>query len=395
MEVLVEGEWRARQRAHEARIDAATTGHRDRRRTGSKHPVEDFLFTYYTQSLAALRRWHPGIGVGLAGAANDERAGWRFARVDGDVVSLDVEALLAARGDRVRSVARLLRATLERPAQFGCFGLHEWAMVHRLDQTGVRHPDWPLRLGPSGTDAVVESHQIGCSHVDAFRFFTPTARPLNTLQPTRADQVAMEQPGCLHAGMDCYKWAFQLSPATPSGLVADCFDLARDIRGLDMRASPYDLRDLGYEPVAIETREGKAVYVEAQRGFTARSQELRGRLLDVAGRLLDPAPTRRAPAPEGRPRYAVSVPLVAPVPSASAVVVAGVEERAHRGDEQEPDPRLGHEEKRDGDERGDAHDRVAVASHPRPGRDEAGIVAATVGVAPGDGRRTCRPGPQA
>ena len=79
--------------------------------------------------------------------------------------------------------------------------------------------------------------------------------------------------------MDCYKWAYQLVPLVPSELVMDCFDLAREIRVLDMRASPYDLSALGYEPVAVETREGKAVYVEAQRGFAARSQELRRRLL--------------------------------------------------------------------------------------------------------------------
>ena len=133
----------------------------------------------------------------------------------------------------------------------------------------------------TGTDTVVESHQVSCSHVDAFRFFTPTARPLNTLQPTRDQQVALEQPGCLHAGMDCYKWAYQLVPLVPSELVMDCFDLARDIRVLDMRASPYDLSALGYAPVPIETREGKAEYVDAQRGFTVRSQALRRRLLEA------------------------------------------------------------------------------------------------------------------
>ena len=37
-----------------------------------------------------------------------------------------------------------------------------------------------------------------------------------------------------------------------------------------MRASPYDLRDHGYEPVAIETPEGKATYVAAQREFAER-----------------------------------------------------------------------------------------------------------------------------
>jgi hypothetical protein len=279
--VLSPEQWPVRERVHAARVDAATAGHRARRADGTRHPVEDFLFTYYANSVTALRRWHPGAGTSLAGAARTERAGWRFHRTEGDVVSVDVAAYLAERGPRLAAVRRLLAATRERPAQYGCFGLHEWAMVHRLEQTRRRHPDWPLRLGVTGTDAVVESHQLTCSHADAFRFFTPAARPLNTVQPTRDRQVALEQPGCLHAGMDCYKWAYQLLPVVPSELVMDCFELARDIRVLDMRASPYDLTGLGYEPVAIETHDGKAAYVAAQRTFTVRAQELRRRLLDA------------------------------------------------------------------------------------------------------------------
>ena len=30
--------------------------------------------------------------------------------------------------------------------------------------------------------------------------------------------------------MDLYKWAYKLSPLVPSELVADCFELAREIR---------------------------------------------------------------------------------------------------------------------------------------------------------------------
>ena len=63
--------------------------------------------------------------------------------------------------------------------------------------------------------------------------------------------------------------------------MADAFDLAREIRVLDMEASPYDLRDLGYAPVPIETPEGKAAYLERQRAFAERSNALRRRLLDV------------------------------------------------------------------------------------------------------------------
>jgi hypothetical protein len=143
-----------------------------------------------------------------------------------------------------------------------------------------------LRLGQRGTDEVVEAHRITCSHFDAYRFFTDSARPLNTLRPGHDDRDLFEQPGCLHAGMDLYKHASRLSPLVPSELVADCFALARDIRELDMRASPYDLSGLGYSPVLIETVEGKQEYVAAQRSFAQRGAPLRQRLVTECDRLL-------------------------------------------------------------------------------------------------------------
>lgn len=181
-------------------------------------------------------------------------------------------------------VAELLTRTAERPPQLGCFGLHEWAMTYKGER---RHEEWPLRLGQGGTDAVVEVLGLRCSHHDAFRFFTPSARPLNLLQPTRDTQAELEQPGCLHANMDLYKWSFKLSPWVASELVGDCFDLARRIRVLDMRASPYDLTDLGLEPVAIETPEGRTEYAEGQAAFAAEAAVLRGRLRTVAEGLRD------------------------------------------------------------------------------------------------------------
>jgi hypothetical protein len=277
--VLSEDEWRPLERAHHQRVDAATRAHLQRRHDSRKHPVEDFLFTYYSHRPAQLRRWHPGAGVGLVGAA--ERSDWKFYTYDGHAARVDTAAFLEARDDTLRFVRHLLAATAARPAHLGCFGLHEWAMVYRLTPEQVRHADWPLRLGPEGTDEVVESHQVRCSHFDAFRFFTPPARPLNSLAPQRDTQPAMEQPGCLHANMDLYKWAYKLSPVISSELTADCFDLARGVRELDMRAAPYDLRELGYEPVEIETPAGKAQYVAAQRAFAARAQVLRGRLVEA------------------------------------------------------------------------------------------------------------------
>ena len=281
--VLTREEWTARAAAHEARVDRWTAPHRERRSRGESHPVLDFLFTYYSETPGRLRRWHPGPGARLAGPAPHTAWRWYATGADGSA-GLDTAAFLADRGDTVRFVRRLLAATASRPAFSGCFGLHEWAMVYR--DRGTRHPI-PLRLGPEGTDAVVEAHPIRCSHFDAFRFFTPEAVSRNRLQPTRESQPELEQPGCLHAGMDLYKWAYKLGPATPGELVGDCFELAQEIRELDMRASPYDLLGHGYEPVRIETPEGKAAYVAAQRAFAGRGAVLRQRLIDVCDHLLD------------------------------------------------------------------------------------------------------------
>jgi hypothetical protein len=274
--VLEETEWLARRERHEQQVDELLEGRRAR--AGRPHPVEDFLFTYYSLRPAQLRRWHPGAGVALAGPRAGELLEQRdhVRRADG-TVALDVDAFRQRRGDALRHILALLTATAARPANLGCFGLHEWAMVYRSDQ--VRHGDWPLRLGAAGTDAVVEGHRIRCSHHDAFRFFTAQARPLNGLQPARTDQVALEQPGCLHATMDLYKWAYKLAPAVSSELTLDCFRLARRTRELDMRASPYDLAALGYTPVRIETAEGKAEYARAQREIAEAGQALRARLL--------------------------------------------------------------------------------------------------------------------
>jgi len=291
--MLDEDEWTAAERAYEQRLDAWLVPHQQRRRAGVAHPVWDFLFSYYSQAPGRLRRWHPGVGRSLAGGTARARLDWPFyAELADGTVGLDVPAFLARRRTSAAWVEGLLSATAGRPAQFGCFGLHEWAMVYRPGAGGVRHEQLPLRLGQAGTDAVVEGHRVQCSHVDAFRFFTPAAVPRNTLTPTRDSQQQLEQPGCLHATMDLYKWAYKLSPAVPGELLADCFALAADVRELDMRASPYDLRPLGWEPVAIETPEGKAEYVAAQRGFATRGAALRVHLLDVCRALLDEAGRR-------------------------------------------------------------------------------------------------------
>lgn len=263
--------------------------HRDRVARGEKHPVHDFLFSYYTFRPAWLRRWHPGPDVLLEGAREFLRwSEYREIALANDrvAIAIDPMTLPAHRREFVRWLRDLLTTMQIRPAFFGCHGLHEWAMVYRQTPEEVRHNAWPLRFPPAEITHIVQANGVCCSHFDAFRFFTEPARPLNKLQPTRSDAAQLEQRGCLHANMDLYKWAFKLSPFTPSELVADCFALARDIREVDMRASPYDLRALGYGPIMIETPTGRIEYERHQRAFSARGEPLRARLVALCERLL-------------------------------------------------------------------------------------------------------------
>lgn len=307
-------------------------GHLTRAARAQGHPAEDFLFSYYSLRPGQLRRWHPGAGHVLLGPPRPAQAGWRWYQQvpgpDGRTGwGLDLDAFLAGRGHTVRFVRDLLAATAARPAQLGCFALHEWAMVYRLPGEQVRHATWPLRLGSTGSDAVVEAHRLRCTHHDAFRFFTPQAAPRNEAQPRRTDQLALEQPGCLHATMDLYKWSYKLAPAVPSDLVVDCFELAAAARTLDVRASPYDLRALGYRPIPIETAEGRAEFVEVQRELIRRAAPLRDRLLQACQALLDAIPSERpagAQDPAATARTATSATATTPAtPAATASLPTG------------------------------------------------------------------------
>src|SRR4051794_39488811 len=141
--VLPEPAWLDARARHEARVDVLLAGHLARAPRREKHPVEDFLFTYYSLRPAQLRRWHPGAGVVLLGEAARERLTWREHRATPDGgVTLDDAAFLARRGDTVRHVRDLLAATASRPAHLRCFGLHEWAMVYRTTPDDVRHAGW-------------------------------------------------------------------------------------------------------------------------------------------------------------------------------------------------------------------------------------------------------------
>ena len=281
--LLPEPEWTARAAEHRARAERHTLAARKRRDHGVPHPVEDFLFQYYPYPLTLLENWHPGLGVMLevseateapALAAFAERC---YSRVGG-WISADPGKLGDKERERLKWIAALLVATADRPPNFACYGLHEWAMVYRGKE--VRHEKTtPLRLPQAEIDALVESRAICCSHHDAFRFFAAEARPMNRLQPDLDSRVSLEQPGCVHANMDLYKWAAKSMPWIGSELLFDCFELAIRLRDLDMRASPYDLRDWGRDPIKIETAEGRRIYEIKQKQMAAEAVPLRERLI--------------------------------------------------------------------------------------------------------------------
>ncbi|GAA1474571.1 hypothetical protein GCM10009604_22580 [Corynebacterium aurimucosum] len=271
--ILQTTDWQARMRKHEESADEFLKCFRH---PGSYHPVYDFLFEYYPVRPSHLRRWHPGVGITLAGDA--PHSDWRYYHRTAEGIAVDTEAFLERRGGTVRYILDLLEKTTRNPTQFDCFGLHEWAMVYRTDSP--RH-DLPLRLGAEGTNEVVDKHRIKCTHYDAFRFFTEPARPLNLTVLSREDQPENDQAGCVHVSMDLYKWAWKLGPLVPGELFLDTFRLAVAARTLDMEASPYDCREWGFGVVPIETPEGKSEYVRRQRALADASEPLRARLVSL------------------------------------------------------------------------------------------------------------------
>jgi hypothetical protein len=283
-ETLSQSEWMIQEQKHLIRMDEWVKPHQKRASIGEKHPVYDFLFDYYSFRPGLLKRWQPGIGTILEGPQAEkflDRPGYLKGSKG---VTLDPNLRSSKRLQTVQWIGNFLRSCLENPPQFACYGLHEWAMVYRTPN--IRHNHLPLRFSAEEIAQITEAQTIRCSHFDAFRFFSPKARSLNYLQPTKESRVQLEQCGCLHVNMDLYKWAYKLSPWTPSELIASAFFLAQKIRKVDMRASPYDLSSLGFDPIKIETVEGRSEYEQYQRQFTKEAVPIRNQLIKLGDRIL-------------------------------------------------------------------------------------------------------------
>ena len=284
--LLQRADWLQAAASHRARARTWTQPTRDRRARGEKHPADDFLHTYYRLSLGKLERWHPGFGVAMEDCV-EARCAFpeRHYRFKDGTCRVDPDLLEEKARERLRFTLRLLRATRSRPPNFACHGLHEWAMVY--GGTMVRHRETvPLRLPQEEIDTLVRSQPLCCSHFDAFRFFAPEAQLLNHLQPDLWAREDNEQPGCIHANMDLYKWAAKSLPWISSDLLWKCFHLALKAREIDMRASPYDLSGFGYEPIAVETMAGRSAYEQEQRLLAEEARPLRDGLIRQLDKVL-------------------------------------------------------------------------------------------------------------
>lgn len=278
-------EWNANVEAHRSRLSAIVDNHILTRTHGIKHPVYDFLFSYYSFSSGQLLRWSPGVNVRLE-AKTQEELDWKdyFGR-DQEYYSIDTRLFPERRIPFLKWTINYLKLTAERPPIYHCFGLHEWAMLYKSQNK--QHPHVPLRVEQKVLDDLVQERPLCCSHYDAFRFFTPEAKPMNKSLLQRDTVPLHEQPGCIHANMDLYKLGYKIAPFISSDLLAELFLLARKAREIDMRASPYDISEYGFAAIPIETKEGREEYVAEQKQLFIDGQELRTSLISSYQTLLD------------------------------------------------------------------------------------------------------------
>jgi hypothetical protein len=276
--------WVELKNRHENKVDQLLRVYLNDRSHQKKNPVMDFLFEYYHFRPAQLRKWSPGAGVYLEFENKEELPDCGSWVSEGTFGRLQHEEIPKKRLKSAQWILELLKSSDSRKPSFGCFGMHEWAMVYKSEQP--RHAQLPLRMQADELADFVESRPLVCTHFDAFRFFTKEAIPLNRKKLSREQFIENEQAGCIHTNMDLYKWAFKMYPWIGSDLILKAFELACEARGIDMQASPYDMRAFGLEPIPIETEKGRKAYLEYQMGIYEKSLPIRKALIQAYEHLI-------------------------------------------------------------------------------------------------------------
>jgi hypothetical protein len=208
--VLSRSEWQHQRAAHQARVKPWATDRVERAGIAQKHPVYDFLFTYYSFRPAYLLRWSPGADVLLQDIKPHELDWPQDFVTSREGAYISSHSFPEHRREYLAWALRYLTETAKRHATFNCYGLHEWAMLYHEQQP--RHSQVPLRLSPEEIARIVERSELRCTHYDAYRFFTPAATPLNRSRLSRETTTENDQPGCIHVTMDLYKFAHKIAP---------------------------------------------------------------------------------------------------------------------------------------------------------------------------------------
>lgn len=283
---LERDEWIHLSTQHHDEVASLVDNYLEEKFSQKQNPVMDFMFTYYKLSPSKLKIWSPGAGVVLGDALpGDEIITKHFKPAQsGNGMWLDPSEFPQKKIRGTTWILALLEATERRNPALNCCGMHEWAMVYEAEE--LRHETFPLRLSREEIRNLVDSNPVVCSHFDAFRFFTPKARPLNQIALSRDNMLENEQPGCLHTNMDLYKWAYKLSPWIPGSVTLEAFKMASKARVLDMKAGPYDLRRIGYEPIRIETEAGRRLYKEKQAEIWREAKPVRHKLINCLKNIL-------------------------------------------------------------------------------------------------------------
>lgn len=316
--VLSEEEWRKDAAAHSMALDSllypslsAKSRFQPKRKQAlnkpivrthlvSDNPIYNFLHSYYKYSTSDLKKYSPGMSVIMAGASPGANADtlhekyMTFNEFGGcyDINQFQQLADGKYGRERITRDRDILQSTSTKVPFFGCFGLHEWAMLYSGNGAATtRHQEsTPLRVDQQTIDAVVGAPgQLRCTHYDAFRFFQPAAKPINTVKTlSRENTPRHEQPGCIHANMDLFRYAYQLYPFVSSALLLQALTLALEARKVDMRASPYDVSAFeGCEiPICVETPQGRKLYIAEQERVANAAVPIRQALLSIYDEVL-------------------------------------------------------------------------------------------------------------
>lgn len=278
---------------------------KNRQHASNTHPIYNFLHKYYRYNTEDMLKYSPGMDVVLE-YGSDDALSTKYLNVDEKTnrcyfdKALLQEKLVDGWAGSVNVLHNyeVLKSTMKKTPFFGCFGLHEWAMLYSgastedHDDKPKKHQEkLPLRVPQDIVNQIVETGPLRCTHFDAWRFFHPEAQPLNIHHPMkRQTQAQHEQGGCIHANMDLFKYAYQLHPLVSSDLVLRSLRLAVRARKIDMRASPYDvsqyLDSTTEGPIRVETKDGRMQYVKEQEALYQAAMPIRAELVQVYARAL-------------------------------------------------------------------------------------------------------------